>query len=79
MPRTARPVPFASRGISLINEPYPAPLGLAERLAFGPARILGLPAGRLAAGAPAHLTLVDPTARWTLRAGTMRSAGTHWP
>lgn len=26
MPRTARPVPFASRGTSLLREPYPAPL-----------------------------------------------------
>jgi uracil-DNA glycosylase family 4 len=34
MPRTARPVPFAARGTSLLSEPYPVPLaGQTERQA----------------------------------------------
>jgi dihydroorotase len=52
---------------------------MVARPALGPAPILGLPAGRLAAGAPAHMTLVDPRARWTLRAAELRSAGHHTP
>jgi dihydroorotase len=66
-------------GLRLVQQKLLSPLALVERLALGPARILGLPAGRLAAGAPAHLALVDPAARWTLRAGALRSAGSHTP
>lgn len=66
-------------GLRLVQEKLLSPLAMVERLSLGPARILGLAAGRLAAGAPAHLALVDPAARWTLRAGTLLSAGRHTP
>jgi dihydroorotase len=66
-------------GLRLVREKLLSPLAMVARLALGPARILGLPAGRLAAGAPAHMTLVDPRARWTLRAAELRSAGHHTP
>jgi len=84
------PLPLTEPGISaletllplalrLVHEKILTPLAAVERLTFGPARILGLDAGRLRAGAPAHLTLVDPDSRWTLRADTMRSSGRHTP
>ena len=84
------PLPLTEPGISaletllplalrLIAEKLLTPLAAAERLTLGPARVLGLEAGRLRAGAPAHLTLVDPAARWTLRAAALRSAGRHTP
>jgi dihydroorotase len=84
------PLPLTEPGISaletllplalrLVQEKLLTPLAAVERLTLGPARILGLPAGRLAAGAPGHLALIDPRARWTLRAGTLRSAGCHTP
>jgi dihydroorotase len=66
-------------GLRLVQDKLLSPLAMAERLTLGPARVLGLPVGRLAVGAPAHLALVDPAARWTLRAGTLRSAGSHTP
>jgi len=37
-----------------------------DRLTTGPADILGLRAGRLAAGMPADLVVFDPDARWTI-------------
>ena len=39
---------------------------LVARLSRDPARLLGLPGGNLAAGAPADLTLLDPDASWTV-------------
>ncbi len=44
-------------------------LSLPEALAkmtFHPARVLGLPGGRLDIGAPADMTLIDPAASWTV-------------
>jgi dihydroorotase len=84
------PLPLTEPGISaletllplaltLVHEKVLTPLAAVERLTLGPARVLGLAAGRLAAGAPAHMTLVDPRERWTLSAGLLRSAGTHTP
>jgi dihydroorotase len=84
------PLPLTEPGISaletllplalrLVQEKVLTPLAAVERLTLGPARVLALPAGRLAAGAPAHLALVDPRARWTLRAAELRSAGRHTP
>ena len=84
------PLPLTEPGISaletllplalrLVHEKLLTPLAAVERLTLGPARILGLDAGRLRSGAPAHLTLVDPDSRWTLRADTMRSSGRHTP
>jgi len=39
---------------------------LVARLSRDPARLLNLPGGSLAAGAPADLTLLDPEAQWTV-------------
>ncbi|MGB3086444.1 MAG: amidohydrolase family protein, partial [Phycisphaerae bacterium] len=40
--------------------------GLVARLTCNPARVLGLNAGTLAAGAPADVTVIDPEAEWTI-------------
>ncbi|MGQ0587251.1 MAG: dihydroorotase [Gammaproteobacteria bacterium] len=84
------PFPLTEPGISaletllplalrLVDEKLLTPLAAVGRLTLGPARVLGLSAGRLAPGAPAHVTLVDPEARWTLRAGSLKSAGRNTP
>jgi dihydroorotase len=52
---------------------------LVARLTTGPARILGLAAGTLAAGAPADLTLVDADRRWRVDARSFRSKGRNTP
>ena len=43
--------------------PLPAAI---EKMTLQPARILGLPGGRLDIGAPADITLIDPQAHWTV-------------
>ena len=52
---------------------------LIARMSTGPARILGLPGGTLAIGAPADLTLVDPGHRWTVNPRQLRSKSRNTP
>lgn len=48
-------------------------------LALNPARLLGLPAGRLAPGAPADLVLFDPDSPFVLDRATLRSKSKNTP
>jgi dihydroorotase len=84
------PFPLTEPGISaletllplalrLVQDKVLTPIQAAARLTAGPAGILGIEGGTLKAGAPAHLVLVDPEARWTLRAAGLRSAGRCTP
>jgi dihydroorotase len=84
------PFPLTEPGVSaletllpltlrLVGEKVLEPLDAVARLTSGPAQILGVAAGSLAPGAAAHLTLVDPSADWTLHAAEMRSAGQSTP
>jgi len=52
---------------------------LAARLTVGPARVLGLPGGTLAPGAPGDLTLVDPERRWRVDPRELRSRSRNTP
>jgi dihydroorotase len=52
---------------------------LVARLTVGPARILGIPAGTLAPGAPADVTVVDPERRWRVEARSFRSKSRNTP
>jgi dihydroorotase len=52
---------------------------LIERMTVGAARILNLPAGTLAPGAPADLTLVDPERKWKVAARSFKSKGRNTP
>ncbi len=46
---------------------------LIERLSAGPARVLGIEGGRLSAGAPADVVLIDPNEEWTVDPATRLS------
>ncbi len=50
-----------------------------ERLSAGPARVLGLDAGRLAAGAPADVVVFDPDARVRIEAAALASRSRNTP
>ncbi|HEX7524864.1 MAG TPA: dihydroorotase [Gaiellaceae bacterium] len=46
---------------------------LLQRMSAGPAEIFGLDRPRIAVGAPANLTLIDPNATWRVKPSTFRS------
>jgi dihydroorotase len=84
------PFPLTEPGVSALETLLPlalrlvrdgilAPARAAACLTAAPAAILGIEAGTLRVGAPAHLALVDPEARWTLRGADLRSAGRCTP
>jgi dihydroorotase len=52
---------------------------LISRLSRDPARLLGLPGGSLAPGAPADLTLLDPAAEWTVDPARFQSRSRNTP
>lgn len=54
-------------------------IDLVRLMTLGPAEVLGLPGGRLQAGAPADLVLVDPEEEWTLEPGMIRSISRNTP
>jgi dihydroorotase len=54
-------------------------LELIQRLTWNPARILGLPVGRLAPGAPADLVLFDLDASWRISTDDFRSKSKNAP
>jgi dihydroorotase len=66
-------------GLKLVAEGVVDLPTLVARMTFGPARLLGIPAGTLAPGALADVALVDPTRRWTVDPSTFRSKGRNTP
>jgi dihydroorotase len=52
---------------------------LVARMTVGPARLLGIPAGTLAPGAAADVTVIDPERRWKVAARSFRSKGRNTP
>jgi dihydroorotase len=52
---------------------------LISRLSRDPARLLGLPGGSLAPGAPADLTLLDPAVEWTVDPARFQSRSRNTP
>ena len=52
---------------------------LVDRWSAAPARILGLPGGRLAEGDPGDVTVIDPARRWTVDPAAFRSSARNTP
>jgi dihydroorotase len=65
--------------LELLGTTAMSPMALFSRMSTAPARILGLPGGTLALGAPADITVVDPQASWTCDAARFRSKSRNSP
>jgi dihydroorotase len=52
---------------------------LIKTMTAGPARVLGLPQGRLEAGAPADLILLDLDTQWSINPDNFESLGRNCP
>ena len=65
--------------LQLVHEELLPLPDLLHRLTRGPAEILGLPGGTLAAGATADICIFDPERTWMLSTATMRSNGHNTP
>ncbi len=52
---------------------------MVDLLSAAPARLWGLPTGRLTPGAPADIVLFDPVERWTVGRETLRSKSVNTP
>jgi len=52
---------------------------LIQMLTVNPARLLGLKSGTLSIGAPADVTLIDPSFEWTVDSNTFQSASRNTP
>jgi len=65
--------------LSLVREDRLTLPDLLARLATNPARLFGLPGGRLAAGEPADLVLFDPDAPWRIDADRLRASSDNTP
>jgi len=61
-------------GLGVLDSP-----ALIARLTTGPARLLGIPAGTLAVGAAADVTVIDPERRWKVAARSFKSKSRNTP
>jgi dihydroorotase len=52
---------------------------LVEKMTLAPARVINVPFGALAVGAAADITVIDPAARWTVRADAFASRSRNCP
>ena len=66
-------------GLKLYHSDQLSLLAFLRALTINPARLLGLPSGRLAKGAPADLVLFDPNETWALAKDSLRSRSKKSP
>src|SRR5207244_5750810 len=71
---TALPLALRLVGEGVLDLPT-----LVKRMTIGPARVLGIPAGTLAPGAAADVTVIDPERRWRVEARAFRSKSRNTP
>ncbi|MES2831424.1 MAG: dihydroorotase [Pseudomonadota bacterium] len=71
---------WAYNGTPIASGGGASPLARAvAKVTSDPARVLGLPCGRLDVGRVADLCIIDANARWTVNAAALASQGKHTP
>lgn len=65
--------------LGLVRDGVLTPSSLVRRLSTGPAAVLGLPGGTLAAGAHADVTVIHPDATWSCDPSGFRSRSRNTP
>lgn len=65
--------------LKLVDEGVLTPLKLVEIMSTNPARIIGVKRGSLEPGAIADVTVIDPSAEWTVEPSKFRSKGRNTP
>ncbi len=65
--------------LELVAAEVLSPALLVMRMSVGPAKLLGLPGGSLAPGAPADVTVIDPAVEWTCDPARLRSRSRNTP
>jgi dihydroorotase len=65
--------------VELVEAGVLTPAKLVVRMSAGPAKVLGLPGGSLAPGAPADVAVIDPRAAWTCDPALFRSKARNTP
>ncbi|MCU0588624.1 MAG: dihydroorotase [Syntrophobacteraceae bacterium] len=65
--------------LDLVRQDILTPLQAAAKTSLSPARILGLPFGAFRVGSPAHVTVIDPDAKFILDCHTFQSKSRNCP
>jgi dihydroorotase len=65
--------------LALVRSGVLSPARAVELLSSGPALAFGLPGGHLAPGAPADVTVIDPSAEWTVDPQRLQSKSRNTP
>jgi dihydroorotase len=63
----------------LVHTGQLTPLQLIDRMSTGPARVLNLPAGKLAPGERADVVVIDPELEWTVDSSQFKSKSRNTP
>jgi dihydroorotase len=64
---------------NLIDKGYLSWADAIRKMTYNPARILGLPGGKLTEGAMADITVIDPDKKWTVKKDKFRSKSKNSP
>ena len=63
----------------LVETGYLTPLQMVEKMSYNPAKIIGIDRGTLTEGKVADITIIDPTAEWTIDSKEFVSLGKNTP